>query len=117
MDVIARWDFDAWHHPARLATQVKAMALMERPACILKRWTRLNDDGEEDASSPKARHSIKSGGRGMYSSLVGELAWMKKHWRPSVEELSTEEPATGEEVTVDAPEMLVHNPDLGLHVS
>mmetsp|Transcript_3542 Transcript_3542/g.8249 ORF Transcript_3542/g.8249 Transcript_3542/m.8249 type:complete len:759 (+) Transcript_3542:115-2391(+) len=61
-DVIARWDFDEWHHPNRLSLQVRALALSARPACLLQ--------GDEAEDLPRE------------SSVVGESAWMRRHWRP-----------------------------------
>jgi len=35
-DIIARWELDAFHHPRRLAMQVRALATSSRPACLLQ---------------------------------------------------------------------------------
>jgi len=77
-DVIARWDFDEWHHPQRLSMQVRALALTNRPACLLRQWTVLEESGRE------AR--ILSGHLGWEGSLVGEASWMREHWHPLLEE-------------------------------
>jgi len=76
-DVIARWDFDAWHHSHRLSMQVRALAFADRPACLLKQWSVRNADGDL---------RVVSGGRNWDSSLVGEAAWMREHWYPSMDE-------------------------------
>jgi len=72
-DIIARWDFDAWHHPDRLAMQVRAMAHKSRPVNRLLAWTERN--GTEDTRS-QPDESIGE------ASLVGEKAWMAEHWHP-----------------------------------
>ncbi|MDB5829830.1 MAG: putative glycosyl transferase, family 2 [Variovorax sp.] len=38
-DVIAQWDDDDWHSPARIEAQLAAMREHGRPACVLYRWT------------------------------------------------------------------------------
>mmetsp|Transcript_99685 Transcript_99685/g.277629 ORF Transcript_99685/g.277629 Transcript_99685/m.277629 type:complete len:748 (-) Transcript_99685:140-2383(-) len=63
-DAIARWDFDEWHHPHRLSLQVRAMALSSRPACLLQ--------PAGDAINGLSREA----------SIVGEAAWMRRHWKP-----------------------------------
>lgn len=72
-DVIARWDFDAWHHPDRLAMQVRALAHKRRPVNRLLAWTLRN--GTEDTRA-EPDNSIGE------ASLVGEKAWMSEHWHP-----------------------------------
>jgi len=72
-DIIARWDFNAWHHPDRLAMQVRALAHKVRPVSRLLAWTLRN--GTEDSRS----YPDESVGE---ASLVGEKAWMKEHWHP-----------------------------------
>jgi len=72
-DIIARWDFDAWHHPDRLAMQVRALAHKARPVTRLSAWT-LRNGTEDSRSEPGA--SIGE------ASLVGEKAWMAEHWHP-----------------------------------
>lgn len=76
-DVVARWDFAAWHHPHRLSMQVRALASSARPACLLDRWTTLNDKGNQ---------STAVGGLHWDSSFVGEAAWMREHWYPDMKE-------------------------------
>jgi len=72
-DIIARWDFDAWHHPDRLAMQVRALAHKARPVNRLVAWTVRN--GTEDSRSEPGADIGEA-------SLVGEKAWMAEHWHP-----------------------------------
>jgi len=72
-DIIARWDFDAWHHPDRLKMQVRALAHKTRPVTRVLAWTLRN--GTEDTRS-EPDQSIGE------ASLVGEKAWMAEHWHP-----------------------------------
>ncbi|MES2529847.1 MAG: glycosyltransferase family A protein [Pseudomonadota bacterium] len=37
--LVAQWDDDDWHSPARLEAQIAAMHEHGRPACVLYRWT------------------------------------------------------------------------------
>jgi hypothetical protein len=76
-DVVARWDFEAWHHPQRLSMQVRALAFSGRPACLLERWTVLDKAG--------ANTTVQDGAR-WDSSLVGEAAWMRTNWYPYLAE-------------------------------
>lgn len=76
-DVIARWDFGGWYHPARLATQVHALALTGRPACLLGSWT--FSDGKEN------QHRVASEGNRYDATIVGVAAWMRRHWYPTVD--------------------------------
>jgi hypothetical protein len=66
-DVIAHWDFDEWHDPSQLSMQIRAMALVSRPACVLK----------HDEESKRSKEETAPG-----FSLVGERAWMKRYWHP-----------------------------------
>jgi len=76
-DVIARWDFDTWHHPDRLSMQVRALALAARPVSILSHWTVLSSD--------KTGDKIESANPGLEGSLVGQAKWMQEHWMPILE--------------------------------
>lgn len=76
-DIVARWDFEAWHHPHRLSTQVRALTFSARPACLLNSWTVLDDKGKRSTVSADVRWE---------SSFVGEAAWMRKNWYPRMEE-------------------------------
>lgn len=76
-DVIARWDFEAWHHPQRLSMQVRALAFSKRPASLLERWTMVDKDG----SNTTVQH-----GEHWDSSLVAEAAWMRLNWYPLMAE-------------------------------
>lgn len=76
-DLVARWDFEGFHHPSRLSMQVHAIALSKRPVSILPSVTAFDADGE---------HSVVSNAGYHHGSLVGDRAWMRKHWRPVLEE-------------------------------
>jgi len=75
-DIIAHWDFDEWHHPDRLAMQIRALGLTGRPASILKQWTVLQE----------GQQSTLFAGVGWEGSLVGEAKWMHEHWHPLLQE-------------------------------
>jgi len=75
-DIIARWDFDAWHHPDRLAMQVRALAHKVRPVNRLVAWT-LRNGTEDILSTPDERLGEVS--------LVGEKAWMSENWHPMLQ--------------------------------
>eukprot|EP00419_Tripos_fusus_P045519 CAMPEP_0172822280 /NCGR_PEP_ID=MMETSP1075-20121228/16580_1 /TAXON_ID=2916 /ORGANISM="Ceratium fusus, Strain PA161109" /LENGTH=493 /DNA_ID=CAMNT_0013663259 /DNA_START=18 /DNA_END=1496 /DNA_ORIENTATION=+ len=64
-DVIARWDFDEWHHPEQLTLQVKALAMTSRPASILQ---------------PAGTHGANATDR--EATLLGEAKWMRELWYP-----------------------------------
>lgn len=68
-DVIARWDLYEFHHTERLSMQVRALASAARPGCVLQR---------------PALRAAKGGEVGEFweESLIGEAAWMQKHWHP-----------------------------------
>jgi hypothetical protein len=102
-DIVARWDIDGWHHPQRLAMQVRALAFSEKPACLLKRWTVTPGDGSR---------SVVEGEIGGEISLIGEKAWMDKNWQPFLPEgeqsLLVHQ---GQMALLDMPEMLVVSPE------
>eukprot|EP00747_Dinoflagellata_sp_TGD_P163650 gnl/TRDRNA2_/TRDRNA2_182550_c0_seq1.p1 gnl/TRDRNA2_/TRDRNA2_182550_c0~~gnl/TRDRNA2_/TRDRNA2_182550_c0_seq1.p1 ORF type:complete len:607 (+),score=120.96 gnl/TRDRNA2_/TRDRNA2_182550_c0_seq1:66-1886(+) len=104
-DIVARWDFDAWHHPSRLSMQVKALAQTRRPGCILKSWTVLGASGN---------NHTETGGSGWDMTLVGETKWMHKFWHPLLpeEKAVLEGPEAGHVVRLEAPELAVYNADL-----
>lgn len=79
-DLVARWDFDAWHHPNRLSMQVRAIVLAGRQASVVASITSFDADG---------KHSIVKGGTGAHGSMIGETSWMQKHWMPLLEEESS----------------------------
>mmetsp|Transcript_90864 Transcript_90864/g.143544 ORF Transcript_90864/g.143544 Transcript_90864/m.143544 type:complete len:541 (-) Transcript_90864:3-1625(-) len=64
-DIIARWDFDEWHHPEQLTLQVNAMAFTSRPASLLQ---------------PKGTHGGNATDR--EATLLGEAKWMREEWYP-----------------------------------
>jgi len=76
-DLVVRWDFEAWHHPNRLSMQVRAIALSKRPASLVTMVSAFDADGKS---------TIVPGGVGPHGSMMGETAWMTKHWMPSLEE-------------------------------
>lgn len=86
-DVVARWDFDDFHHPWRLSLQVRALALASRPASFFRQ------PGSSQSADIVA------------SSLLGERAWMREHWHPllSVEGASLQSLHASQMVEVDVP--------------
>jgi hypothetical protein len=64
-DIIARWDFDEWHHPQQLTLQVNALAFTSRPASLLQ---------------PKGTHGANATDR--EATLLGEAKWMREEWYP-----------------------------------
>lgn len=72
--VIAQWDFEAYHHPERLSMQVRAMATSRRPGSLL-----LDDAAQQPDAAGAPAH-------GREGSLVGEAAWMRQHWHPLLDE-------------------------------
>lgn len=68
-DIVAQWDFDAWHDPSRLNLQLRAMAHSGRHACVL--------------SMSSTSHTQEDEGKEIsLSSILGERAWMREHWHP-----------------------------------
>lgn len=98
--VIARWDFDAWHHPDRLAMQVRSLALVGRPAAMLSRW---------DLARPSSTYP-ESEGKRWGGSMVGDAEWMKWHWYPQLfgEQASDDLQHAHRLVKVDMPELVVY---------
>jgi len=100
-DLVARWDFEAWHHPDRLSMQVRALTLSARPASLLARWTVLDNAGGLNA---------KEDGVHWDGSLVGKTAWMQKYWYPFLQEndeIIAHEPQ--DIVSVDEPGLLTYD--------
>jgi len=101
-DLVARWDFDAWHHPNRLSMQVRAINLVQRPVSVVSRITAF--DAEE-------KQFTMVGGTGSRGSLIGKVAWMQKHWMPLLEEESAM--AVGlyahQVVQVEMPELIAYH--------
>jgi len=79
-DLVVRWDFEAWHHPHRISMQVRAMTLSERPASLVTSVTAFDNDGKK---------AVVAGGAGPHGSMMGNAAWMRKHWMPFLEEETT----------------------------
>jgi hypothetical protein len=102
-DIVARWDFDAWHHPERLNMQVRALSLAGRPASLLARWTAVNSTGSKDVVEEGSRWD---------GSLAGENGWMQKNWFPMLRKSEVGvvgSHAVEEVVSVDEPGLLVYD--------
>lgn len=101
-EIVARWDFEAWHHPERLNTQVRALALSARPASLLARWKVLDGAGGNATESSGARWD---------GSLVGDSAWMRSYWYPFLDENDAviNGHAPHEVVSVDEPGLMVYD--------
>jgi len=94
-DLVARWDIGAWHHPERLAAQVRAMAVVARPAVL------LGGGGRPDGSHVG----------GQEQTLIGEVGWMKKHWYPLLGGPPLlEGPEASRMVRLDMPELYLPGP-------
>lgn len=78
-DIVVRWDFEAWHHPNRLSMQVRSMVLSKRPASVVARVTAFDAEG---------KNGTVAGGVGPHGSVMGDAAWMRRHWMPVLEEES-----------------------------
>lgn len=89
-DVIARWDFDEWHHPEQLTLQIKALAMTSRPASLLQ---------------PTGTHGASTMDR--EATLLGEAKWMRELWYPFLEHGSDifEEDRAHHIVQVDVPKL------------
>jgi len=89
-DVIARWDFDEWHHPEQLTLQIKALAMTSRPASLLQ---------------PKGTHGANATDR--EATLLGEAKWMRELWYPFLSHGSDilEEDRAHHIVQVDVPKL------------
>lgn len=89
-DVIARWDFEEWHHPEQLTLQVKALAMTARPASLLQ---------------PQGTHGARATDR--ESTIVGEAKWMREEWYPFLKHGSDilEEDRAHHIVQVDVPKL------------
>jgi hypothetical protein len=101
-DVVAQWDFDAWHHPRQLSMQVRALAVAVRPASIVTKVTNFEADG---------KNATVAGGFGQHGSMVGEKKWMRKHWMPLLEEEHSvlDGIHSGAVVQVEMPELLAYH--------
>jgi hypothetical protein len=104
-DIVARWDFDSWHHPNRLAMQVRALGLTGRPAAMLTNWTVHHGDGENRTESQGSRWD---------GSLLGETKWMRDHWYPFINEQKDSLDAADNRyvVKINMPELMVYDADL-----
>jgi hypothetical protein len=87
-DVIARWEFDEWHHPDRLSLQMRALALTTRPACILPDEPEAED---EEVSEEEADGEVSAEASfGRPGSVLGEASGMREYWSS----FPTKEPLT-----------------------
>jgi hypothetical protein len=68
-DVVAQWDFEEWHDPSRLSTQIRAMAYAAKRACVLSVTSTSHKQEDEDKEIS-------------LSSVAGTRTWMKAHWHP-----------------------------------
>ncbi|CAN5715294.1 hypothetical protein BH11PSE13_BH11PSE13_11020 [soil metagenome] len=100
--VVAQWDDDDWHSPARLEAQLAAMREHGRPACVLYRWT-LYD--------AVARQSYVSLTRAWEGSIVSERAalpaypeWVRGEDVPVIQSMLDAQQL----VLLDAPELYVY---------
>jgi len=82
-DVLARWDLDTWHHPDRLAMQVRALGLTGLPVSLLGRRTLVTEDGHTPVRYLEGGfQGASSVGFGWPESLVAERSWAEKNWAP-----------------------------------
>jgi hypothetical protein len=107
-DIVARWDFDAWHHPNRLSMQVRALAVAKRQASLLPRMTIFDVNGG---------NSTVPGSTGPHGSLIGDASWMQKHWMPLLEEEASVLHGLQAQhvVQVDMPELVAYHDDAAVH--
>jgi len=100
-DVVARWDFNAWHHTQRLSMQVRALSMSGRPACFLRHWSVRGEAGDI---------RIVSGGLDWDASLVGVASWMHDKWYPLLEEfrMAIDSGKERHVVYVDLPELVIY---------
>jgi len=79
-DIIVNWKFAAWHHPERLALQVRALAFAERPASTLRR----NQPHQQQQKEEEHKEEVPE--EAWDESLAGEAAWMRENWHPLLSE-------------------------------
>lgn len=105
-DVIARYDFGAWHHPSRLALQVRSLALTGRPASRLQGWT-ARDYAEGGFAQTPPEAQVNELGE---ASLIGEKTWMEMNWYPALQGESDTLTKTHRRhvVELEMPELLVY---------
>jgi hypothetical protein len=101
-DLVARWDFEGFNHPNRLSMQIRAIALSKRPASLIPRVTAFDADG---------KHVVVSNTGFAHGSLVGDAAWMRRHWMPLLEEESAilHSLNSGDVTQVAMPELLSYH--------
>lgn len=118
-DVVARWDLDAWHHPNRLAMQVRALGLTGLPVSLLKQRTLVTDDGHTPVTYLKdGFRGTSSVGFGWPESLVAERSWAEKNWAPLlINEGSSLASSPGLVSLLDMPELQAYSIDDSLKQS
>lgn len=101
-DIVARWDFEGFHHPNRLSMHVHAIALSKRPVSLLSGVTAFDTDG---------KHAVVSNTGTYHGSMVGDAAWMRKNWMPMLEEENAVLHGlhSGEVAQVAMPELLTYH--------
>lgn len=102
-DVIARYDFGAWHHPSRLSMQVRALAFAKRPVSHLQAWTARNYAEGGYAKAP-TQAELQTLGE---ASLVGEKEWIAKNWYPLMGKET--EGLAKQAAELDMPELLAYS--------
>jgi hypothetical protein len=113
VDVVARWDLDTWHHPDRLAMQVRALGLTGLPVSLLNRRTLVADDGHTPVMYLEhGFQGASSEGFGWPESLVAERSWAEKNWVPHLMgEWASLSAAPGLVSLLDMPELQAYSTD------
>lgn len=95
-DVVVRWDMNAYHHPERLAMQVRALGSSGRPVSAAMWGVTFSGNGKRSVAGEES---------GLENSMVGIRSWMDLHWHPHVENFSGPLAKLGDLVLVDMPEL------------
>merc|ERR1719263_2449182 len=85
-DVVVRWDMNAYHHPERLAMQVRALGSSGRPVSAAMWGVTFSGNGKRSVAGEES---------GLENSMVGIRSWMDLHWHPHVEESGLENSMVG----------------------
>jgi hypothetical protein len=82
--------------------QARAIALSKRPASLLPRVTAFDADGN---------HTVATSTGLKHGSMIGDAAWMRKHWMPLLEEESAvvHGSQSGDITQVAMPELLTYH--------
>jgi len=112
-DVVARWDLDTWHHPHRLAMQVRALGLTGLPISLLGRRTLVTNDGHTPVMYLEdGFQGASSVGFGWPESLVAERSWAEKNWAPHlIGEWASLAASPGLVSLLDMPELQAYSVD------